>query len=74
MPALRPPPTTPQPSPLKDRITELRASIDAHIDALAADEAKRCPGVPQQVLRNLITARGGQCQCRQYLIHTGEIK
>jgi hypothetical protein len=61
----------PTKAPLNERIAELRAEIDAVIDELAAKDAG-C-GIPLQVLRNLIT-RGSSCQCRSYLIHTGELK
>lgn len=68
MPALRAPPM-PQPN-LSDRIAALRAEIDLLIDQAAADTA--VPGVPLQVTRNLITAQGGSCHCRQYLILESE--
>ena len=71
MPALRPLPT-PQPN-LSERIATLRAEIDAVIDQMAADEAKKTPGVPQIAIRQMIT-RGSSCQCRSFLIHTGVIK
>lgn len=70
MPALRAP-SMPQLS-LPERIAALRAEIDSLIDQMATESA--VPGVPLQVTRNLITARGGSCQCRQYLIATGELK
>jgi hypothetical protein len=60
--------------PLKERIAELRAEIDAWIDAKAAEIAKDNPGVPQVAIRYDLTARGGSCQCRNYLINTGELK
>jgi hypothetical protein len=58
---------------LPERIAALRAEIDATIDDMAADEAKRTPGVPQVAIRQMIT-RGSSCQCRSYLIHTGALK
>jgi len=67
-PALKPPPLS-----LPERIAALRAEIDATIDQIAADEAKKTPNVPQVVIRQMLT-RGSQCQCRSYLIHTGELK
>jgi hypothetical protein len=51
--------------PLKERIEALRAEIDAFIDALAEKDAGL--GVPVGVLRNLLTARSGGCECRAYL-------
>jgi|GraSoiStandDraft_24_1057298.scaffolds.fasta_scaffold94775_2 hypothetical protein len=71
MPALRAPPT-PQLN-LSERIAALRAEIDLVIDQMAADEAKRTPGVPQVAIRQMIT-RGSSCQCRSFLIHTGVLK
>jgi hypothetical protein len=68
MPALRPLPNLPE------RIAAIRSEIDGMIDQMAAAEAKRTPGVPEVVIRQMLTARGGQCQCRQYLIATGELK
>ncbi|WP_271673208.1 hypothetical protein [Bradyrhizobium sp. CCBAU 51627] len=58
---------------MADRIAALRAEIDAVIDQMAADEAKKTPGVPQVVIRQMLT-RGGDCQCRSYLIQTGAVK
>jgi hypothetical protein len=58
---------------LAERIATLRAELDATIDQFAAAEAKKTPGVPQVVIRQMIT-RGSSCQCRSYLIHTGELK
>ena len=60
-----------KPPPLKDRIAEIRAEIDAYIDGLVEKDAG-C-GIPRQVLRNMLTGRAGDCQCRQYLIQTGEL-
>jgi hypothetical protein len=57
---------------LKDRIEQLREEIDERIDELVAIEKANCPGVPEPVLRNLMTARAGGCQCRQYLNLTKE--
>lgn len=53
--------------PLDDRIKAIRADIDAFIDARVEADRKANPGVPGPVLRNLITARGGGCQCAVYL-------
>ena len=44
---------------LEDRIREIRAYIDALIDARAESVAKQSPGVPLGVIRNLLTARAG---------------
>lgn len=55
------------PVSIEDRINALRAEIDAFIDERVTKEAKECPGVPVGVLRNLLTARAGECQCKAYL-------
>jgi hypothetical protein len=52
---------------LEERISELRAEIEAIIDARAAAVAKGSPGVPVDVVRNLLTARAPACPCSQYL-------
>lgn len=69
MPALKPPPLD-----IGERIAALRAELDSLIDEMAAKEKQNCPNVPLVVIRNSITARGGQCQCRQFLIATGVLK
>ncbi len=53
--------------PLEDRIRQIRADIDAIIDARAEAVAKENPGVPSGVIRNLLTARAPACPCAQYL-------
>jgi hypothetical protein len=52
-------------------ISDVRLLIDAEIDAIVAKDAG-C-GIPLQSLRNMLT-RGSDCQCRSYLIATGELK
>jgi len=52
---------------LEDRIEELRAEIDAIIDARVENIAEQSPGVPAGVIRNLLTARAPSCRCAQYL-------
>jgi hypothetical protein len=52
---------------LESRIAELRAEIDAIVDARAKSVAKESPGVPVGVIRNLLTARAPACPCTQYL-------
>lgn len=54
-------------APLEDRIRQIRADIDAIIDARAEAVAKENPGVPSGVIRNLLTARAPACPCAQYL-------
>jgi hypothetical protein len=58
--------------PLEDRIRQIRADIDAIIDARALAVAKESPGVPLGVIRNLLTARAPACPCGQYLEIAGE--
>jgi hypothetical protein len=53
--------------PLEDRIKQIRADINAIIDAQAEAVAKQSPGVPLGVIRNLLTARAPACPCSQYL-------
>jgi hypothetical protein len=72
MPPVRPIQT--QPPSMAERIAAFRAEIDAVIDQMAEKEKLQSPGLPLAVIRNSITARGGSCQCRQYLIATGELK
>jgi hypothetical protein len=57
--------------PLEDRIRQIRADIDAIIDARAEAVAKENPGVPSGVVRNLLTARAPDCPCAQYLEISG---
>ena len=52
---------------LKDRLDRLRDEIDDYIDQRVAEEKKTCPGIPDLVLRNLLTNRSNGCQCRAYL-------
>jgi hypothetical protein len=59
--------------PLKDRIAEIRAEIDAFIDAKAEQLKAEIPNVPLQVHRNDIT-RHSECQCRVFLTMTGELR
>ncbi len=53
--------------PIEEKIKQLRAEIDAVIDAKTAAVARENPGVPSGVIRNLLTARAGGCACSQYL-------
>ncbi len=53
--------------PLEDRIKQIRAEVEAIIDARAEAAAKDNPGVPTGVIRNLLTARAPACPCAQYL-------
>jgi hypothetical protein len=53
--------------PLEERIKQLRAEIDAIVDAKAEAVAAQSPGVPLEVIRNLLVARAPGCRCAQYL-------
>ena len=55
------------PPSIEDRIREIRADIEAMIDARAEAMTKECPGVPAIVLRNLLVARAPGCLCSQIL-------
>lgn len=64
--------TTPAAS-LEARIRQIRADIEAIIDARVDLVAKESPGVPPGVIRNLLTARAPACPCTQYLnLTTGD--
>ena len=52
---------------LEQRIRQIRADIDALIDARAQAVARESPGVPIGVIRNMLTARAPACPCAQYL-------
>ena len=45
------------PPSLEDRIKQIRAEVEALIDARAGAVAKKSPGVPVGVVRNLLTAQ-----------------
>ena len=53
--------------PLEARIRQIRADIEALIDARVNLVARESPGVPPGVIRNLLTARAPACPCAQYL-------
>ncbi|ANW02248.1 hypothetical protein [Bradyrhizobium icense] len=53
--------------PLEEQIEALRSKINTFIDERVVEMAKETPGVPAAILRNLLTARAGGCQCAQYL-------
>ena len=52
---------------LDERIRQVRADIEAIIDARVDAVAKESPGVPPGVIRNLLTAGAPACPCTQYL-------
>jgi hypothetical protein len=57
-----------QPKLLQERIEELRAEIDAFIEALAQAEYNRIGGgVPIAVIRHSMVARAGSCLCQQFM-------
>jgi hypothetical protein len=57
---------------LEQRIKQLRAEIDTIVDARAEAVARQSPGVPLEVIRNLLVARAPTCRCAQYLEIIGE--
>ena len=57
----------PPAAPLEERIQQIRAEIEAVIDARVDVVARESPGVPPGVIRNLLTARAPACPCAQYL-------
>jgi hypothetical protein len=56
--------TTPS---LRDEITALRDKLTAWLDNEAAEEKKTCPGVPANVLRQLMSNEAPGCLCLQTL-------
>jgi hypothetical protein len=52
---------------LEERIRQIRADIEAIVDARVELVARESPGVPPGVIRNLLTARAPACPCAQYL-------
>jgi hypothetical protein len=56
---------------LEQRIKQIRAEVDAIIDARAEAVARQSPGVPLEVIRNLLVARAPGCHCAQYLEAVG---
>jgi hypothetical protein len=58
--------------PLEERIKQIRADIDAIVDARAEAVARQNPGVPLGVIRNLLIARAPACRCAQYLELAGD--
>ena len=53
--------------PLEERIQQIRAEIEAVIDARLNMVASESPGVPPGVIRKLLTAHAPACPCAQYL-------
>jgi hypothetical protein len=54
-------------SDILDRIQQIRADADAFLDEKAKALSEKTPGVPLQVLRNMLTNRAYGCQCRAVL-------
>ena len=52
---------------LADRIKQIRADADAFLDEKAKALSEKTPGVPLQVLRNMLTNRVYGCLCRAVL-------
>jgi hypothetical protein len=58
----------PAPTPdLEQKIHTLRSELDSEIDRRAETLRASMPGVPFQVIRNIIT-RSSPCQCASYLL------
>jgi hypothetical protein len=56
-----------KPAPtLEDKIHSLRSEIDSEIDERVKELKKTCEGVPETVLRNVLT-RNSPCQCQAWL-------
>ena len=58
---------TPPHEDLTSRIAAIRAEADAFLDAKAEELKAQTPGVPLEVLRNMITNRSFGCQCQAVL-------
>jgi hypothetical protein len=58
---------TPPLEDLRSRIESIRAEADAFLDAKAEELKAQTPGVPLQILRNIITNRSFGCQCQAIL-------
>ena len=58
--------------PLEEKIRQIRADIEAIVNARAEAVARQSPGVPLGVIRNLLTARAPTCPCAQYLELSGD--
>jgi hypothetical protein len=54
-----------KPKALLEQIEEVRALCSAFVDDKVAELAKQTPGIPSGVLRQMIVARAGVCECRQ---------
>jgi hypothetical protein len=52
--------------PLEEKIAMLRDELDAEIDRRAAELQETMPGVPVEVVRNILT-RNSDCQCAAFL-------
>ncbi len=48
-------------------VLSLQDRINDFIDAQVREIKKESPGVPETVLRNILTARSGGCECRSFL-------
>jgi len=56
----------PQPElPLEDRIAAFHAELERYIEGKVEEMKRESPGVPVQVLRNLVSHRAPGCPCRQ---------
>jgi hypothetical protein len=53
--------------PIDEKIEAFRAELEQYIDSKIAEMKAECPGVPEQVLRNLVSHRAPGCPCLQAL-------
>jgi hypothetical protein len=51
----------------EDRIRAIQVEIDSVIEARVAQVMAACPNVPEDVVRNILNGRTGDCRCRAYL-------
>jgi hypothetical protein len=56
---------TPQPEPLDERIERFKAELENFITEKIEAMRQEAPGVPVQVLRNLVNNRAPGCPCAQ---------
>jgi hypothetical protein len=58
-------PLPPPPLQLDERIRQVRADIEAFIDAKVAEVKRDCAGLPELTIRNTIVR--GNCLCASFL-------
>ena len=63
MPVLRQPPAPKSASTLAERVEQIASEIQAIIDDRIDSEVEGAPGVPRQVIAQMVTAKWGRCSC-----------